>query len=85
MLVIFREAARFGVRGLPGPDHGPVHHAGGPGPGVARRVPQVCGLRVLLGRVLHVLRPRRQDLLQERLPQVYYIGICVQVDDDDDA
>ena len=37
---------------------------------LARRLPQVCRVRTLPRRVLHLLRPRREDLLQIRLRQV---------------
>ena len=65
-----REAEDLGVRGLWVPDPRPVHHAGGAGPGMARRLPQVRRLLAVPGRVVHVLRSRRQDVLQARLLKV---------------
>ena len=65
-----REAEDLGVRGLWVPDPRPVHHAGGAGPGMARRLPQVRRLLAVPGRVVHVLRSRRQDVLQARLFKV---------------
>ncbi|GBP03357.1 hypothetical protein EVAR_101751_1 [Eumeta japonica] len=64
-----RETAAITVRGLRWSDPRPVHPEGGPGPGVARGVPQVPGVPAVPRRVVHLLRQRRQDLLQERLHQ----------------
>lgn len=58
-----REAAGVSVRGLREPDPRPVHPAGLPGPGVARRLSQMCRVQPVPGRVLHMLRPGRKDLL----------------------
>ena len=56
--------------GLWRPNPGPIHTAGGPGPGVARGMPQVCRLQPIPRRNLHLLRTRRQNLLQKGLCQV---------------
>ena len=55
------------MRRLRGPDPRPVDTARRPGPRVARRLPQVRRLPAVPRRELHLLRPRRQDLLQGRL------------------
>ncbi|KAG0418404.1 hypothetical protein HPB47_004869, partial [Ixodes persulcatus] len=57
------------LRGLRCPDPGPVHPTRGPGPGVARRLPQVRRLPAVPRRDVHLLCARRQDLLQARLRQ----------------
>jgi len=66
----FRKAVRVDLQGLRTGDPGPVHSARGARPGVARRLPQVRRLPAVPRRALHLLRPRGQDLLQERLSQV---------------
>ena len=48
----------------------PVHPAGLPGPGVARRLPPLRRVQPVPRRQLHLLRARRQDLLQAGLRQV---------------
>lgn len=58
------------MRGLREPDPRPVHPAGLPGPGVARRVPEMRGVQPVPGRVVHVLRAGRENLLQTGLHQV---------------
>ena len=68
--VLAEKRRDLGVRGLWVPDPRPVHHAGGAGPGMARRLPQVRRLLAVPGRVVHVLRSRRQDVLQARLFKV---------------
>lgn len=59
------------MRGLRGANPRPVHPQGGPRPRVARRVPQVPGVPPVPGRVLHLLRQGREDLLQEGLHKVH--------------
>lgn len=67
----FRETSETEpLRGLRGSDPRPVDTAGRPGPGVARRLPEVPGVPPVPGRVLHVFRQGRQDLLQEGLCKV---------------
>lgn len=67
-----REARRTGhVCGLRESDPRPVHPARLPGPGVARRLPEVRRVQPVPGRVLHLLCARRQNLLQERLCKVW--------------
>lgn len=58
-----READGVSVRGLWEPDPRPVHPAGLPRPGVARSLSQMCRVQSIPGRVLHVLRQGRKDLL----------------------
>lgn len=65
-----REAGHRHVRGLREPDPRPLHPARVPRPGVARRLPQVRRVQPVPGRDVHVLRERREDLLQARLRQV---------------
>ncbi|KAJ1530755.1 hypothetical protein ONE63_005609 [Megalurothrips usitatus] len=66
------EAAHVSVRGLRGGHPRPVHPAGGAGPRVARLLPAVLRVPGLPGRDVHVLRARRQDLLQERLRETVW-------------
>lgn len=65
-----REAAGVSVRGLREPDPRPVHPACVPGPGVARCLSEVRRVQSVPGRVVHLLRAGREDLLQAGLHQV---------------
>lgn len=58
-----REVANRNVCGLWKSDTRPVHPESLPGPGVACSLPQVCRVQPVPGRELHLLRPRRKDLL----------------------
>lgn len=62
-LLFSRKAAIVDVRGVWLPHHRPVHSEGVPRPGVACRVPQVCGLPPVPRRNVYVLRQRRKNIL----------------------
>lgn len=65
-----REARDGHVRGLRESDPRPVYPSGVARPRVARRLPQVRGVQPVPGRDVHVLRERRENLLQAGLRQV---------------
>ena len=58
-------------------DPWPVHTESLPRPGVACSLPEVCRVQPVPGRVLHLLRPRRQNLLQKRLCKVGFRKYCL--------
>lgn len=65
-----REARDGHVRGLRESDPRPVYPSGVARPRVARRLPQVRGVQPVPGRDVHVLRERRENLLQAGLREV---------------
>lgn len=67
---IRREAAILALRRLRRPEPRPVHSARGARSRVARGLPQVPGVPAVSRRELHVLRARRQNVLQAGLRAV---------------
>ncbi len=58
------------LHGMWWPDSGSVHPPSRSQLGVARRLPQMLRVQHDAGRVAHMLRTGRQDILQAGLPQV---------------